>query len=124
MLAIAVPDAIVAGYEPLIEALDLPDPGDHHVLAAAIHAGAQAIVTFNLADFPSDRLAAYGCEAKHPDDFVLDSLDLAPGAILQALVEQAAALRRPPMSVEDVLDRLLRLGLVRSVARFRELLAR
>ena len=69
-------------------------------------------------------LAADGCEAKHPDDFVLDSLDLAPGSILQAPVEQAAALRRPAMRVEEVLDRLLRLGLVRSVARFRELLAR
>ena len=124
LLGIAVPDALVTGYEPLVEALDLPDPGDRHVLAAAIHAGAQVIVTFNLADFPPDRLAAYGCEARHPDDFVLDSLDLAPGPILQALVEQAAALRRPPTSVEDVLDRLLRLGLVRSVARFRELLAR
>jgi hypothetical protein len=35
----ALPDAVVTGYEHLIEDLTLPDPGDRHVLAAAIHAG-------------------------------------------------------------------------------------
>ena len=62
-------------------------------------------------------------EAQHPDNFVLDALDLAPGPLLRALVEQAAELRRPSMTVDEVLDRLLDLGLMRSVARFRELLA-
>jgi predicted nucleic acid-binding protein len=48
----AVPDALVTGYEPLIEGLKLPDPDDRHVLAAAIKAGAQIIVTSNVRDFP------------------------------------------------------------------------
>ena len=48
----AVRDCLVSGYEPLIEGLKLPDPGDRHVLAAAIKAGAQVIVTRNLKDFP------------------------------------------------------------------------
>ena len=48
----AVRDCLVAGYEPLIEGLKLPDPDDRHVLAAAIKAGAQVIVTRNLKDFP------------------------------------------------------------------------
>lgn len=39
-------NAKVSGYEELIEALVLPDPDDRHVLAAAIKAGANAIVTF------------------------------------------------------------------------------
>jgi len=47
----AVPDALVTGYEPLISNLELPDAYDKHVLAAAIRAGAQAIITFNLKDF-------------------------------------------------------------------------
>ena len=33
------PDALVTGYTSLIEALDLPDPDDRHVLAAAIQCG-------------------------------------------------------------------------------------
>lgn len=41
-------DCIVIAYESLIEGLVLPDPNDRHVLAAAIRAHAQTIVTFNL----------------------------------------------------------------------------
>jgi hypothetical protein len=32
----AVADCLVTGYEPLVESLELPDPDDRHVLAAAI----------------------------------------------------------------------------------------
>ncbi|HEX3922837.1 MAG TPA: PIN domain-containing protein [Streptosporangiaceae bacterium] len=55
----AVRDCLVASYEPLIVALDLPDPDDRHVLAAAIKAKAQIIVTKNLRDFPPERLAPW-----------------------------------------------------------------
>lgn len=48
----AIRDVLVTGYEPLVEVLDLPDPDDRHVLAAAITARAQVIVTDNLKDFP------------------------------------------------------------------------
>ena len=52
-------DAIVTDYEELVASLTLPDPDDRHVLAAAIRAGADAIVTFNLADFPAEVLAEF-----------------------------------------------------------------
>jgi len=32
----AVRDCLVSGYEPLLEAIELPDPDDRHLLAAAI----------------------------------------------------------------------------------------
>lgn len=117
----AVPDCIVRGFDGLVEGLVLPDLDDRHVLAAAICGGAQAIVTFNLGDFPQDKLAPYNIEAKHPDDFVLDAIDLAAGAVTKVVGEQAASLKNPPRSVGDLLDTLREQGLVRSVAKLREL---
>jgi predicted nucleic acid-binding protein len=118
----AIPDCMVSGHENLIDGLTLPDRDDRHVLAAAIRSRAQTIVTFNLKDFPSDVLDALGIEARHPDDFVIDQIDLASGLVVGALLEQVAALKNPPMSREQVLDRLRDCGLVQSVAKLRELL--
>src|SRR5712691_5675823 len=64
----AVRDCLVAGYEDLIASLSLPDPDDRHVLAAAIRASADVIVTYNLTDFPAAMLARFDIEAQHPDD--------------------------------------------------------
>lgn len=118
----AVPDCIVEGHDDLTLALDLPDPDDRHVLAAAIRAGAQSIVTFNLKDFPGDRLRKYGLEAQHPDDFVFDLLDLAPGAVLSAVRAQRSALKNPPQTLDELMDTLRGNGLGQSVVRLRELL--
>lgn len=115
----AVPDALVEGYEPLIDGLKLPDPGDRHVLAAAIKAGAQVIVTSNLRDFPPETLAAWNLEAKSPDDFLLDQIDI-DDRVVWACVQQIADSRRnPPATVEDILNDLERAGLVESVAALR-----
>lgn len=117
----AVADCLITGFEPLIEGLTLPDEDDRHVLAAAIRAGAQAIITFNLSDFPDRELSLFGIEAKHPDDFVLEVLHLAPGAICGAVNGQVAALKNPPRPLADVLDTFQANGLPRSVAQLREL---
>lgn len=117
----AVPDCIVTGFEGLVAGLVLPDLNDRHVLAAAICAGAQTIVTFNLKDFPDDKLAPYNIEAKHPDEFVLNTIDLAPGIVTKVVGEQAAALKNPARSVGELLDTLRDQRLVRSVAKLREL---
>ena len=58
--------AMVTGYAPLIEQLTLPDADDRHVLAAAIHGGASAIITVNRKDFPASALGPLGLEARHP----------------------------------------------------------
>ncbi len=49
----SVRDCLVEGYEELVEAVRLPDPGDRHVLAAAIRAKAGVLVTYNLKHFPT-----------------------------------------------------------------------
>lgn len=106
----AFPEALVVGWESLAPALKLPDPGDRHVLAAAIRCQAEAIVTANLRDFPSEALKPLGLRAVHPDDFLLEQLDLDPGAVGQAIREQADALQNPPAFAHDVLFSLERAG--------------
>lgn len=115
----AVRDVLVEDYAGLMDGLQLPDPDDRHVLAAAIRCGAQAIITANLRDFPATALSPYGIEAVHPDDFVLDTLDLSPGVVYRVLQEQAASLRHPVHTVEDILTKLEGNGLVRAAAQCR-----
>lgn len=119
----AVRDSLVTGYEPLIDGLVLPDKDDRHVLAAAVRSGAQVIVTANLKDFPADVLKAFGVEAQSPDEFVLNLLDLAPGAVAAIVSKQASDLKNPPHTRDQLLETLIANGLVRSVAKLRELFA-
>lgn len=62
-----------------------------------------------------------GLARKHPDDFVIDVIGLSPGALATVVAEQAAALKSPPRSTAELLDTLRDQGLVRSVAKLREL---
>ncbi len=110
----AIPDCLVTGFESHIESLDLPDPDDRHILAAAIKAKAQTIVTLNLKDFPEDGLATYGVKAKHPDDFVLELLDEAPNTVLRCVEDEASIRDNPPHSARDVAQILIDRGLERS----------
>ncbi len=96
-------DGLVFGYESLIPGLTLPDGNDRHVLAAAIRARADVIVTFNLKDFPAEYLSQFDIEAQHPDDFVFHLTDLNPEAVCEAAKRQRASLKSPPMSVADFL---------------------
>jgi predicted nucleic acid-binding protein len=99
-------DSLVTGYEGLIEGLTLPDPDDRHVLAAAIHAGAEVIVTFNLADFPADALAVHGLEGRHPDVFCCGLLDTSLDASLEPVRLQRLSLKNPPRDVPEFLGTL------------------
>jgi hypothetical protein len=114
-----VRDALVVGYEPLIGGLVLPDPDDRHVLAAALRCGADAIVTFNLKDFPAASLAPYGIEAQHPDGFVADLIDLDPAAACAAVRVVRGRLRNPPRTADEYLLTLEGQGLAGAVARLR-----
>ncbi len=110
------PEAIVTGYDSLIGGLDLPDPRDRHVLAAAVRGRADVIVTRNLRDFPADRLAPHGLKTRHPDDFISGLFEFQPGAVLAAVRGHRAALKSPPRSSEEHLRALEGLGLTRTAS--------
>jgi len=113
-------DALVTGYEHLSEGLVLPDPKDRHVLAAAIVGQADAVVTFNLDDFPEDILRQYGLEAIHPDDFLVCQFDLSPPLFLAAVRMHRASMRNPPKSPSQYLMDLEKNQIPRTAALLRE----
>ena len=112
------PDALVTGYESLVDGM-ANDPKDRHVLAAAVRANAEVLVTFNIRDFPEPALKPYDIVAVHPDEFLLDQLDLYPGLTMAVLRQQAASYRREPTSVPGVLVLLERTGVPRFAAELR-----
>ncbi len=112
----AFPGSLVTGYEELTGTIQLPDPDDRHVLAAAITAEAGHIVTTNLKDFPPAALAEYGVTAVHPDEFVVALAALQPDAVRAAARRLRANLIRRPVSVEAFLANLTRTGLPRTAA--------
>lgn len=115
-----VRDCLVSGFEHLIESIALPDAGDRHVVAAAVHCQARLIVTFNLKDFPAEALTPYNLAARHPDDFIVDLLELHPGEVVQAVAAHRRSLQNPPKSVEEYLGTLAAQGLTQSAAALRQ----
>ena len=99
-----VRDCLVENYSALIPSLVLPDPNDRHVLAAAIVAEADLIITCNLRDFPRTNLKKYGIEAQHPDEFIGNLIRLAPTHVCSVVATIRARLRNPPMSPSEYID--------------------
>lgn len=104
-LRAAFPGSPVEGYQPLIPLMP-NDPKDRHVLAAAVKAGAQLIVTDNRVDFPSEALEPFGVDVQSPDEFLVHLFDLAPRLMARIVVEQTADKRRQPTLISETLDTL------------------
>ncbi|GAB6856031.1 PIN domain-containing protein [Microbacterium xylanilyticum] len=102
-------DALVSGYEDLTASMT-NHPKDRHVLAAAVRGGAEVLVTFNLKDFPDESVDPFDLEVVHPDDFLLDQLDLYEDATLGALTELVATYDSPAMDIHELLLGLTRAG--------------
>lgn len=99
------PYASVTGYEMLIDNVT-NHPKDRHVLAAAVSARAQVIVTNNLRHFPASALDPFGIQAQSADSFLLDLFEAHQESIIRIIHRQAAALVHPPVTVEALVDLL------------------
>lgn len=116
----AFEDASVSDWEQFVDGIHLPDCDDRHVVAAAQLGRADLIVTMNLSDFPCEQLSAFAIEVQHPDEFLLNLLDLDPDRTVRVLFEQAGATQNPAITVPALLEQLARCG----VPRFAESAAR
>lgn len=101
----AFPEAMVEGYVHLIDSMT-NHPKDRHVLAAAVAASAEMIVTFNTRDFPDSACDQFGVAVLTPDAFLSEIIDARAQLVGTVLAAQAARKTRPRMSTTEVLDRL------------------
>jgi PIN domain-containing protein len=101
----AFPEAPVDGYQHLIGSLT-NHPNDRHVVAAAILAGAQVIVTENLKHFPEKSLSPYHVEASNADEFLRDLLDIDSERMIEVLMTIATHRKCPPKTVDELLEAL------------------
>lgn len=113
----AIPDALIpeSEFEHIIPTISLPDKDDAHVLAAAIAGNTEAIISFNIKDFPTKDLEPHGLKVISPDDFVLFLASIDIEKVLMALTVQASIMQNPPKSSNEVLNALRKCGLKDSV---------
>lgn len=112
--------ALLSGFEYLIETLDLPDPMDRHVLAAAIHGRCDLIVTKNLGDFPPDKLGTYRISPVHPDRFLTLLFAQDADMFCHSVRTVRSRLNNPPYSVDEYIENIERRGLVETASQLRK----
>jgi hypothetical protein len=116
----AFPESWVEGYEPLIDGLELPDESDRHVLAAAIRAGAEHIITENLKDFPANTLEPLGIEAVSADDFLSSTFELYPAEGVATLRAMRIDYKNPPFTPAEFIFDLQAKGMPKLASLLRE----
>lgn len=107
---LAVPDCLVDGFDALIAGITLPDKDDRHVVAAAIMARADVIVTFNEKDFPADVIAPFRLHTRHPDDFLVETFSLGPEDVAEAVINDFLHYHAPPLTFDSYRDSLAKAG--------------
>jgi predicted nucleic acid-binding protein len=81
LLRAGFPRAMVRENTAIEARLLLPDANDRHVLAVAVAAHADCIVTFNAKDFPRHLLAEEGIARRDPDSLLWELWSRQPEAV-------------------------------------------
>ncbi len=110
-------------YANLVDAMPSSDPDDRHHMAAAVAGQADTILTWNRKDFPPADLGRLGILVCDPDEYLVGLLREIPDHVLSVLDWMSEQKRRPPMTTEEIIDRLDHAGLRRSARTLRKLLA-
>jgi hypothetical protein len=80
------------------------DEKDRHVAAAAVHAEAGIIVTFNLRHVKPEHLGPWGIRALHPQTFLIEIFRQEPALVTTKLEQQAGDRSRTLRQLLDILS--------------------
>lgn len=108
-MAIAFDESCVINYGHLIAEMKC-ELKDRHVLAAALVAQADVIITFNTKDFPPNSTEELAVDILSPDDFLLELLETSEDIVLSVLRQQGVRNRQPPQTLDEILNALMRAG--------------
>ncbi|MHA6759483.1 PIN domain-containing protein [Streptacidiphilus sp. PAMC 29251] len=97
-------------YAHLVEQMPGDDPDDRHHTAAALAARAEALITWNLADFPAAALADLGLRVLDPDTYLCELYRELPDEVSDTVIRLASEKRNPPTTVREALNRLTKAG--------------
>ncbi|MEL6060801.1 MULTISPECIES: PIN domain-containing protein [unclassified Methylobacterium] len=111
----AFEDAMVVDYASYLPICQGVDPGDAHVIAAALKTQAHVIVTDNIRHFPSTLLEPLGLEVRSADMFIADTIALDEGKAVAAIRDMRQRLKRPAMTPADLLIAMEANGLTAAV---------
>ncbi|GAB3118456.1 PIN domain-containing protein [Streptomyces calidiresistens] len=107
-------------YLHLVPHMHGKDVDDRYHAAAAVAAGAEALVTWNVQDFPPLPLAGHGVRVLDPDTYLCELHEMMPDEIRETFLRMVAEKSSPPISPEDMAGRLARAGVSRFVKEMRE----
>lgn len=108
-------DSLVTGWEGLEGTFGLPDPDDEHVVAVAVVAGADVIVTSNIKDIPATMIPSH-VDVQTPQEFLANTVTVDPRRAATAVRAMVGRYRKPALTVGQLLDILeTRYGLAEAV---------
>jgi predicted nucleic acid-binding protein len=101
----AFPEAMVEVIPGLADMMT-NHPGDRHVLAAGVTAKVDIIVTSNLKHFQAKDVAPWNIRVLSADEFLTTLYSIYPEEMVEVVLRQSQTLKRPPMTVSELLDLL------------------
>ncbi len=111
LMDMAVPRALVTGHERRISDIELQDPDDRHVVAAALEACASIVVSQDR-HLSSPQIEPYGLRRMKAGGFLMDLFAHDPEGVLASLARARANLRKSRPSPEEFVERLRATGTV------------
>lgn len=117
----SVLNCLVTGYEGIEASLDLPDPDDRHILAAAVKTRADMILTFNDRDFPAHIVEPLGIEICHPDEFLLDQFGISEELFIAYVRADFQHYKAPAMTFGNYVEDLRKAGVPKTAQVINEL---